>query len=115
MFNKGIEDTLLKDKIKRELNNLSYRIELDEMEKVINKDTEYIKEYEEEMEETEEIINNEDNLAERFKKVKYIGKYKHVLFALFKRILRDNKEYIEARKRTNKYFRNLIKILREDL
>lgn len=114
MYIKEVDDMLLKDKIQKELNNLSYLIDLDELEKIINNDRECIKEYEEEVKETELEIKEETQFKP-FAQEKHVGKFKEVLIALFERILEDNREYIKARRRTNKYFRNLVEILKEDI
>lgn len=113
MFNKGIEDTLLRDNIERELSKIGYLVDLEEVEKVLNNDLMYIKEYEEETEETELLINEEK--IEDILDLKYIGSYKGILTTFFQYILKDNKEYIKSRKRTNKYFRNMIRILKDNI
>lgn len=113
MYNKELNDTILKDKIKMELTKIGYLVDLDKLEKVINKDKEYIKEYNKETEELEKIIK-EENL-ECFKEIGDIVKYKEIMLSLFGHILIENKKYIEARKRINNYYRNLIEILKEDI
>lgn len=113
MYIKGIDDMLLKDNIERELAKIGYLVDLDEVEKVLNNDREYIKEYEEGTAEKELLIHEEK--IEYILDLKYIGSYKGILTTFFQHILQDNKEYIKARKRTNKYFRNMIRILKDNI
>lgn len=110
---KGIDDMLLKDNIERELAKIGYLVDLDNVEKVLNNDLMYIKEYEEETAEKELLIHEEK--IEEIIDLKYIGSYKGILTIFFQHILEDNKEYIKARKRTNKYFRNMIRTLKDSI
>lgn len=113
MYIKGIDDMLLKDNIERELAKIGYLVDLDEVEKVLNNDLMYIKEYEEDTAEKELLIH-EDRI-EYIVDLKYIGNYKGILSTFFQHILEENKEYIKARKRTNKYFRNMIRELKDNI
>ena len=113
MYIKGIDDMILKDKIDRELVKIGYLVDLDKLEEIVNNDRECIKEYEKETQEMILVIKdkNLECLEDKFD----IVKYKEIVLSLFEQILNDNKKYIKARKRTNKYFRNLIEILRKDI
>ena len=110
MYIKGIDDMLLKDNIERELAKIGYLVDLDEVEKVLNNDLMYIKEYEAET----ELLIHEENI-ECILDLNCIGSYKGILTTFFQHILKDNKEYIKARKRTNKYFSFLVKEIRRSL
>lgn len=113
MYIKRIDDMLLKDNIERELAKIGYLVDLDKVEKVLNNDLMYIKEYEEETAETELLIHEEK--IEYILDLNCIGNYKGILTTFFQHILKDNKEYIKARKRTNKYFSFLVKEIRRSL
>ena len=113
MYEKELGDMLLKDRINRELEKLENRVNLDVLKEVINKDMEYIKDFEKETKETESII--EEKSPKNMQEIKNLGEYKEVLLRFFKHILRNNKKYIEDRRKTNSLFNYIIEELRNDL
>lgn len=105
MYENELNEMLLKDTVSIELLRMSCVIELDEMMVLLNEDSEYLKRFDKR---TDKVVN-------RVKNDKYTGRFKEIMIWYFEKMAEDNKKFIEARERTNGYFRTLVGTIKDDI
>lgn len=101
MYNSDLYETILTEEFEEYYKKLSYMTELRDIKMIVINDNEFIKKFEEETEKFEEKIE----------KVEIAGNFKDILKEMIKDIIKDDKEYIKARRKTNNSYMEIIEML----